>query len=347
MKGRQLNSKLWIYFAAIVFFIMFTTAIIIGFIALISLRAGYFYAGNEAPHLFIISLLFISVIIGTAISLVVAKKILNPITKISKAANEIAKGNFDVRLETNSRIKEIGELNRNFNVMAQELSGIETLRNDFVVNVSHEFKTPIAAIEGYAMLLQDKSLSEPERDDYARMIIESSRQLAVLTGNILTLSKLESQEVVLEKKTYRLDEQIRQAILFLEPQWGEKELDLQIEMPKITYYGNEGLLMQVWMNIIGNSVKFTPHGGTIDVRLSSGETEAVVRVSDSGCGMDDTKHIFDKFYQGDAARKSEGNGLGLALAKRIVELCGGEIKVKSETGKGSIFTVMLPNIQND
>lgn len=341
---KKINSKLWFYFAGIVFTIMFVTALIMFFVALTFYRLGYIHSSNEEPHLFIFAMLFLSVIIGTVLSLFVAKKILKPITAISKASNEIAKGNFNVRLEKNSRIMEIRELYQNFNVMAQELSSIETLRNDFVINVSHEFKTPIAAIEGYAMLLQDKCLSESERDEYTKMIIESSRQLSALSGNILALSKLETGGVILEKKTYRLDEQIRQAILFLEPQWGAKELELQIDMPRITYYGNEKLLMQVWMNIIGNAIKFTENGGKINIQLSSNELTTVVRISDNGCGMNDIviKHIFDKFYQGDPARNAEGNGLGLTLVKRIVELCGGEIKVKSEQGKGSIFMIILP-----
>lgn len=341
----KMQSKMWIYFVGTVFLIMLITAVIMFCLTITLLRAGYIKSSNDAPHLFLFFIFLISVAIGTVISLFVAKKILKPITAISKASSEIAKGNFDIRLMEESRIKEIRELNRNFNIMVQELSGIETLRNDFVVNVSHEFKTPIAAIEGYAMLLQDTCLSETERSEYAQMIIDSSRQLATLSGNILTLSKLEAQEVVLEKKMYRIDEQIRQAILLHEAGWSSKEINLEISMPSMTYYGNEKLLMQVFMNIIGNAVKFTPVRGKIGIQLSSNENTTYVRVSDNGCGMNDDviKHIFDKFYQSDSARKSEGNGLGLALAKRIIELCQGEIMVKSEVGKGSTFTVCLPH----
>lgn len=343
------QSKLWIYFAAIVFIIMLSTGIITAFIAFVFFRLGYFNHVENTPLVPLMFLLFLSVIIGTVISLFVAKSILNPITKISSVSNEVAKGNFNVKLEENSRIEEIRELYRNFNIMVQELSNIETLQTDFVINVSHEFKTPIAAIEGCAALLQDKGLSESDREEYAQMIIESSRRLAMLTGNILNLSKLETQEIIMEKKSYRLDEQIRQAILLLETGWSAKELDLQIEMTNTTYYGNEGLMMQVWINIIGNAVKFTQKGGRINIQLSSTDSAEIVRISDTGFGMsnDVIKRIFDKFYQGDTSRKSEGNGLGLALAKRIVELCGGEIKVKSEVGKGSIFTVILPHNKNN
>lgn len=341
---RKNRSKLWVYFALIVFAIMLATAVIMSFLAYLLFQMGHLNQHSGSPLTPIIFLLFMSVMIGTCISLFVAKKILTPITRFSKVADEVAKGNFNIRVEETGHIEEIRDLTRKFNMMVQELSSIETLRNDFVVNVSHEFKTPIAAIEGYAMLMQDGNLSEAERNEYAQMIIDSSRQLASLSHNILSLSKLENQEIILEKESYRLDEQIRQAVLMLESEWSFKELDLQIDLMKTDYYGNEKLLMQVWMNMIGNAVKFTPHGGRISIRLFEEKKSLVVEISDTGSGMDEstTKRIFDKFYQGDAARKAEGNGLGLALAKRIVDLCNGNITVESEVGKGTVFTLTLP-----
>ncbi len=341
---RKNASRLWIYFALIVFSIMLATAVIMAFLAYFLLQTGHLNQSNGNPLVPIIFLLFMSVMTGTCISLFVAKKILKPITRFSRVADEVAKGNFNIRMDETGHIAEIRDLTQKFNKMIQELSGIETLRNDFVVNVSHEFKTPIASIEGYATLLQDENISEPERNEYAQMIIASSRQLATLSHNILNLSKLENQEIILEKEAYRLDEQIRQAVLMLEPDWSLKELDLQIDLVKSDYYGNEKLLMQVWMNIIGNSIKFTPHGGRISIRLFEDETALVVKISDTGCGMDEAviKHIFDKFYQGDAARKADGNGLGLTLAKRIIDLSNGNIMAESKLGKGTVFTVVLP-----
>jgi Signal transduction histidine kinase len=344
MRGKS-QIKLWIYVTASTSLLFILSSILFAVIFVVMDRLGVIRVNEENPHNFFVFLSLVSLVIGTTMSSFVAKKILKPITTVSKASSEIAKGNFEVRLPEGRKIKEIQELSRNFNIMAQELSSIETLRNDFVVNVSHEFKTPIAAIEGYATLLQDSSLSESERDDYVQMIIDSSRQLATLSGNILALSRLEAQEIMLERKVHRIDEQIRQAILLLESQWSAKRLDLHIDMPSTTYCGNERLLMQVWMNIINNAIKFTPEEGKIYIRLSSDEKAAIVSVSDSGCGIEEAKlkRIFDKFYQGDSARKSEGNGLGLTLSKRIAELCGGEIRVRSEVGKGSIFTVVLPH----
>jgi signal transduction histidine kinase len=341
---RKNFSRLWIYFALIVLSIMLATAIIMSSGAYLLYKTGHLNPTGGNPLIPIIFLLLLSMMIGTVISLFVAKKILNPITRFSKAADEVAKGNFNIRMDETERIEEIRDLTRKFNMMVQELSSIETLRNDFVVNVSHEFKTPIASIEGYAMLLQDGSLSDDERNEYAQMIIDSSRQLSTLSHNILSLSKLENQEIILEKESYRFDEQIRQAVLMLEPEWSSKDLDLQIDLMKTNYYGNENLLMQVWLNMIGNAIKFTPHGGKIGVRLFEREKCLLVKISDTGIGIDDSikKHIFDKFYQGDAARKVDGNGLGLALAKRIIDLCNGNITVESEVGIGTVFTVTLP-----
>lgn len=338
------RRTLWVHFTLVVFAIMFAAAAIMVFLAALLFRLGHLSMENGTPLSPIVLLLFMSVIIGTAISFIVAKKILNPITKFSKAAAEVATGNFNIHLDESDRITELRDLTHNFNLMVRELSSIETLRSDFVVNVSHEFKSPIASIEGYATLLQDKELPEKERDEYTRIIIDSSRQLATLSDNILRLSKLENQEVIFEKESFRLDEQIRQAVLMLEPEWSRKELDLQIDLEKILYYGSEQLLWQVWVNMIGNAVKFTPEGGSVSVRLFETETGTIIRISDTGCGMDDTvkRHIFDKFYQADTARKSNGNGLGLALVKRIADLCGGEITVKSKVGEGTDFTISLP-----
>ena len=343
-KSKKKNSKLWIHFALIVFAIMLATAFVMMILTFVFIRLGHFPFDRGNALVSVIPLLFLSVIIGTAISLFVAKKILHPITKFSKAVEEVAKGNFSIRLDETERIEEIRALSRNFNLMAKELSSIEMLRKDFVVNISHEFKTPIAAIEGYAMLLQDKGISETERNEYTQIIIDSARQLATLADNILRISKLENQEVVFEKEPFRLDEQIRQAVLMLEPEWSRKELNLHIEINKFIYYGNEQLLWQVWINLIGNAIKFTSPNGNIGIQLFQYGTHIIARISDTGCGMDDDvlRHIFDTFYQGDTSHAVTGNGLGLAMVKRIIELYDATTEVESEVGKGSKFTVKLP-----
>ena len=177
------------------------------------------------------------------------------------------------------------------------------------------------------------------------MIIDSAKQLSSLTGNILRMSKLENQEIISDKEYYRLDEQIRYVILLLEPQWSGKNINLEIQLERQEFYGNSGLLHQVWINIIGNAIKFTPKNGEVSVSLTQNREKVIVNVADSGIGMSEEvmKHAFDKFYQGDHARAESGNGLGLSLVKRITELCGGEIKVDSVSGAGTSFTVILPN----
>lgn len=340
---KQKNSKLWFYFVAIIFIIMFSTALILSLITFFLFHRGYFPTPNGSVLPVIVFLLFLSVVLSTSVFIFVANKILQPITSFTLAYDEIAGGNFDIQVKEKSHIKEITNMAKSFNFMARELSSIETLRNDFVVNVSHEFKTPIAAIEGYATLLHDKGLSDIEREECTKMIIDSARQLSALSGNILRLSKLENQEMIIENSVYRLDEQIRQAVLLLESEWSAKSHELVIELNETHYYGNESLLLQVWLNLIGNAIKFTPYEGKITVQLMSDKQNVTVKITDTGIGMEENviRHIFDKFYQGDSARKVGGNGLGLALTKRIIDLTNGEIKVFSKAGEGSTFEVKL------
>lgn len=343
MKNKY-NSTLWIYFAFIVFGIMLATAFIMTFLVYILFQMGLLNQHNRNPLAPIVFLLFISVIIGTSISIFVAKKILRPITNFSNATNEVAKGNFNIKINEDSPVKEIKDLSKNFNIMVEELSSIETLRNDFIVNVSHEFKTPIATIEGYATLLQGNNLSDIEYKEYTQMIIHSARQLNTLSNNILSLSKLEHQGLVMEKSLYRLDEQIRHAVLMLESEWSLKNIQLKIDLIKTKFYGNEGLLMQVWINLIDNAIKFTPDEGTIIISLFKKNSSIIFEISDTGIGIDSStiNRIFDKFYQGDTARKTEGNGLGLALVKRIIDLSEGSITVNSYLDKGTTFSVSFP-----
>ena len=232
----------------------------------------------------------------------------------------------------------------NFNAMTRELSGIETLRSDFIANVSHEFKTPLTAIEGYAALLRNRELTEKQRKDYLDKIAGNARKLSELTGNILWLSKLENQSVIPNKKYYRLDEQIRKTVLSLENEWSVKHLDFDIALPKTDFFGNEGLLYHVWFNLIGNAIKFSHENQTVKISMEEADGEVVVVIADSGCGMEEEaqRHIFEKFYQADKSHAKEGNGLGLTLVKRIVDLCNGHIAVESQLKKGSVFIVRLP-----
>lgn len=341
----KVHSKLWLYFSFIVFVIMLLTFFIMGGIAFMAFQFELIGEHRGSPIASVAYFLLMCMLIGVVISFFVARIVLKPITTLSKAASDVAKGNFDIRLNENERVEEIRELIKNFNFMVHEISCIETLRKDFVDNVSHEFKTPITAINGYATLLQDKSIPESEREDYVKFIIESSKQLSMLSENLLKLSRLENQEVVIDKVNFRLDEQIREIVLLLETNWSKKNIELEIDLDKASFIGNKGMLMQVWLNLIDNAIKFTPNAGHIEIRLYKNNNEIAVEIKDNGKGINqsDIHRIFEKFFQCDKARKESGNGLGLALAYRIIKLCDGRVDVQSTLGKGSKFTVYLPN----
>lgn len=341
--NKKYNSKLWLRFAGLVFATVFAVFILITLLWVALFKLNIVHAFPSERRIPITVLALGSLLLGTVIALYVGKLIVRPIQNISNAFEELSRGNFDVKVPENEQIVEIREMAQRFNAMTYDLSHIETLRSDFVANVSHEFKTPIASIEGYATLLQNHNLSPEKHDRYVEKILENSRRLTNLSGNILMLSKLENQEVVLGQTEYRLDEQLRRCILALENKWSEKNIEFDVELSKQLYYGSESLLDQVWLNLLDNAIKHSPDCGVIRVSLNRTETYITVSVADHGDGMSEEveKHIFEKFYQGDRSRTSEGNGLGLALVKRIVELCKGTVEVKSAPGKGAEFFVTL------
>lgn len=261
-----------------------------------------------------------------------------------KATDKVAKGNFSVRVK-GSFVFELDALAVSFNKMVQELKSIETLRSDFVRNFSHEFKTPIVSISGFAKLLQAGDVSDGERQEYLNIIIQESERLVDLSTSILNLSKIENTEIISEKSDYYLDEQIRLAIVMLEPKWSGKNLHVDIQLEDgIEIRGDKNLIQQIWVNLLDNAIKYTNNGGVIKVGLWRSGQKATFRLEDNGCGMSDETmwHMFDKFYQGDTSHSLAGNGLGLTLVKRIIELCEGTIEVQSKLGKGSIFIVQLP-----
>ncbi len=338
------RSRLWLYFTLIIFITILIIFLVILALWIVLYRTGVIAFYPFAREFILIPLLIASLILGASVAIFVGRLIIRPIQRMGDAFGRLAEGDFSVRMSTDQSLTEIREMAERFNAMAYDLSQIETLRNDFVTDVSHEFKTPIAAIEGYAALLQSEQLSPETRQAYVEKIISNSRKLSDLASNILTLSKLENQETAPERTEYRLDEQIRQNLLLLENKWSEKEIDFSLHLPSLTYCGNETLLDEVWFNLLDNAVKHSPMGGTIEILLSHSDTAVSVRISDHGDGMDEEvqKHIFEKFYQADASRTGEGSGLGLALVKRIVDLTGSEIHVKSAPGEGAVFTVILP-----
>jgi len=296
----------------------------------------------EVPD--ILWLLVFSIIVGITVSTVINIILLRPVVELSKAMKRVAAGDFGIRLRSENRIREIRDSYESFNLMVRELEATETLQTDFVANVSHEFKTPINAIEGYATLLQGNS-DEGVQQGYIDRILLNTRRLSTLVGNILLLSKVSNHAIPSGKSTYRLDEQIRQAIVLLEPQWTERNVDFDVDLDEVTWNGPENLMHHVWSNLIGNAIKFGPENSVIQISLKQTDGRYVFIVQDEGTGVPDEekRHIFQKFYQMDSSHKQEGNGLGLALAKQIVDGCNGEIFVENVEGGGCRFVVVLPN----
>ena len=295
------------------------------------------------PYFPLMNTLIESLLAGIFLTLMINHFLLSPIMSFIDAINQVSKGDFSVRVKTDYSSPELDELAGHFNKMVQELGSIEALRNDFAANISHEFRTPLAAIEGYTTLLQDHSLSDQERDEYTHIIIDSVRQLSSLSENILSMSRLEKQEIVTNKTTYSLDEQIRQAVLLLEPLWSEKKMELDIDLESALYYSNCDMMMQVWLNLLHNAIQYTPAEGTISVFLKKTKHSLLITVADTGIGMDEAtlSHIFDKFFRKDKD-SSPGNGLGLPMVKRILQLNQGFVTVESTPGSGSSFVVTLP-----
>lgn len=292
----------------------------------------------------LISLLLVSGITVALMSYFIGRRVLTPLVKLSSASKEVARGNFDVTVSDSSKMEEVQSTFRNFNAMVRELKSISTLSSDFIANVSHEFKTPLSVIEGYAMLLQDDRLTAQEREDYLNKILVNTRRLNTLVGNILMLSKMETKPLPEQYTRFRLDEQLRQVVAQLEPQWSAKGISFRVRLDEAELLGWEQVLPYVWSNLISNAIKFSPSGSVIALTLLEQRECAVVTVSDRGCGMepDVQERIFEKFYQGDTSHKAEGNGLGLALVRQIVERSQGVVEVESQPGKGSTFRVILP-----
>ena len=271
-----------------------------------------------------------------------------PVKRIVRGAQQVMDGDLSTRIEpVRGGENGFNAIIDYFNRMVEELSGMETLRTDFITNVSHELKTPLAVIQNYGTMLQQADLSEEERVEYARTITGASRRLADMISNILKLNKLENQQIYPDKKRYDLSEQLCECLLGFESAWEAKELEIETDIEDgVTVESDPELLSLVWNNLFSNAIKFTETGGTVSLRVHSDGDSAVVSVRDTGCGIspETGAHIFEKFYQGDTSHATQGNGLGLALVKRVVDIVGGEIDVSSQLGVGSTFTVKLRRV---
>lgn len=301
---------------------------------------------RSAPITFV-NIIFLSLIFTVVYEVYRRIAVDRPVKRILKGIDDIMKGDFSVRIK---KLREHGDVNEfdaiidGFNKMAEELSSVETLRSDFIANVSHELKTPLAAIQNYGVMLREPGLDEEKRIEYAKAITDASRRLANLITNILKLNRLENQQIFPETREYNLAGQLCECLLGFEDEWEKKELEVETDIDEdIIINADEELLSLVWNNLFSNAVKFNRERGKITVRLRRDGEYAVAEVADTGCGIspDVGAHIFEKFYQGDTSHAAQGNGLGLALVKRVIDIVGGEITVNSAPNAGSTFSVRL------
>ncbi|TFE22599.1 sensor histidine kinase [Cohnella luojiensis] len=264
------------------------------------------------------------------------------------AMKQLSKGNFDVSLEMNPRFMgQFGHLVTGFNEMASELNQMEQVRQEFISNVSHEIQSPLTSIAGFARALQNEDISPSTRKHYLEIIEIESKRLSRMSDNLLKLTSLESKHHPFEPKPYRLDRQLRHIILSCEPLWREKNIEMDVELPELTIKADEDLMSQVWVNLLHNSIKFTPEGGTISLRLTEENHQVCVRIVDSGSGISDASlpHLFERFYKEDKSRNRSGNGsgLGLSIVKKIIDMHDGQITAGNDSRLGAVFTILIPN----
>lgn len=351
MKRKKLKRGTFRFSGAVIFFVVIALIIQVAVLA-------YDYITQKTDNKFLIAVLILIVIVLLSVVCTLADIIRRkytvekPVNRILDATDKIAKGDFTVRLDV---AREYGKYNGfdaimdNLNVMAAELSKTETLKTDFISNVSHELKTPLAVIKNYAEGLLDEDLDEQTRKKYVKTLAQAANRLNDLIGNVLKLNKLENQEIQPEKETFNLTASLGETIVGFEEWIESKSLDLECELDDVFVYSSPSLLELVWSNLLSNAIKFTENGGKISVSLQKNGGNAIVKVSDTGCGIspETGARIFEKFYQGDTSRASEGNGLGLALVKKVIDVLGGQISVQSEQGKGSTFTITLKGVVHE
>lgn len=296
------------------------------------------------------TVLFIVLFIGSLLILVAARFIVKPLLLLTNATKHMAKGNFDIQLRT-TRKDEIGQLTASFNEMAIELSKLDRMRQEFVTNVSHEIQTPLTSISGFTKALKRKHISEESRLHYLTIIEEESERLSRLSQNLLQLSHLQYEDHHLNLSSFRLDEQLRKVVIALETQWSTKEIGLELQLEEMVVQADEDQLNQVWINLLSNSIKFTPDNGTIHIKAVINGHLAIVSIADNGIGVPEEERldIFKPFHKADKSRDGsiKGNGLGLSIVKQIIDIHHGDIKVSEQSGGGTIFTVQLPQLYTE
>ena len=340
--------SLTLLFTGLVFLFLLLTTLVIVVVVLILMRKGVLQLGrgNLNTTGFVLFLLLISVVAGTAITFAIGRFPLRPVNDIINALNRLAAGDFRTRLSFSRPLAKYPvakELSDSFNKMAAELESTEMLRSDFINNFSHEFKTPIVSIAGFAKLLKKGRLSAEEELEYLDIIEDESLRQSAMATNVLNLTKVENQTILTGVSRYNLSEQLRNCVLLLENKWSKKNLELNVDFEEYQICANEELLKQVWVNLLDNAIKFTPDDGLIEVAIGEDGNSIAVSVINSGSEIpeENRERIFQKFYQADESHATEGNGIGLAIVQKVVQLHQGKVEVESGKGRTS-FTVILP-----
>lgn len=341
------KKKLTIIFSIIVFTILAITMVIVGLVGFFLVHSGLIVSHLRTPSIFYPILIFaiVSIITGTVVAAIFSAIPLKPVNVLINGMNRLAYGNYETRIHLgNSKIGE--DIAHSFNQLAEELSNTEMLRSDFVNNFSHEFKTPIVSIRGFAKLLQKGNLSEDKQGEYLNIIVDEVSRLADLSTNALNLTKIENQSILTDLTTFNLSEQLRNSILLLEHKWTRKEIDIVPEFAEHMIEANDELLKQVWINLIDNSIKFAPESSRIQLSIQDSPDFLTVRIQNQGPPISDAemKRIFNKYWQADSSHATEGAGIGLSIAKRVVDLHQGYIGVDS-TDERTIFIVQLPKVK--
>ena len=345
---RKSRKALTLLFAGTASIVLLAVLIVVGGAALILFNAGVLSPGDlprESGNRVIVLILTVSLFVGIAVSYLLGMIFTKPLNIIINNMNRLATGDFKARIRFDSvfdRHPTVAELSRSFNTMAEELENTEMLRSDFVNNFSHEFKTPIVSIAGFAKLLKSGDLSDDEREEYINIIEEESLRLSDMANNVLNLTKIENQTILSGLSKFNLSEQIRTCFLILESKWANRDLDFSLDFDEYDVTANEEMLKQVWINLIDNALKFTPEGGRISVSIER-TYRLTVSIFNSGSFVPEAnrERIFRKFYHGDPSHATKGNGVGLSLVRAIVELHGGRVVCASDEN-GTTFTVSLP-----
>ena len=332
------------HFGIFIFIINLITTFITGVLMYLLFSIGILNEKNIKSVMVLPIITLVScILIGTIVSACSSRVALKNIREFIEATDKLSRGDFSARLNIN-KPPEFKILSKNFNAMAKELGGIEVLRTDFINNFSHEFKTPIISIKGFAEILKDDDLSKEEKNEYLDIIIEESKRLSSLATNVLNLSKIETQVILNDIQRFNIGEQIRQSILLLDSKFQAKNFLLDINIEDCYINGNKEMLNQVWVNLLDNAIKFNSKNGIVSINMKKEEGNIFINITDTGVGIESESipKIFDKFYQGDISHATHGNGLGLTIVKKIIKLHGGTIECDSIVSKGTKFTIILP-----